>query len=121
MNFGHHGPGSSIQDFPGGPGVRTQGIHCQVFESIPGLGTKMPQAARDGQKEKREVAGGCSWHVWSGRKDQFRRLHYNEAECYTNIQVLVCVFTRGPFSLLCLVSYNRHFLLVSGDSLVTRW
>ena len=69
MNLGHHGPGSSIQDFPGDPVVRTQGVHCQGFDSIPGWGTKIPRAARYGRKEKREVAGGCSWHVPLGRKD----------------------------------------------------
>ena len=41
--------------FPGGPVVRIQRFHCRGLGSIPGQGTKIPQAAQHGQKK--EVQG----------------------------------------------------------------
>ena len=32
----------SPQEFPGGPVVRTQCVHCYGMGSIPGQGTKIP-------------------------------------------------------------------------------
>ena len=39
-------------DFPGGPVVRTQHLHCTGLGSIPGRGTKVPQATRYGPKQQ---------------------------------------------------------------------
>ena len=41
--------------FPGGPVVRTQRFQCHGPGSIPGWGTKIPQAVQNGQKKKRPV------------------------------------------------------------------
>ena len=41
------------RDFPGGPVVRTQRFHCHGRGTIPGWGTKIPQATLCGQKEKK--------------------------------------------------------------------
>ena len=38
----------------GGPVVRTQHFHCQGLGSIPGQGTKIPQASQCGQKKKKK-------------------------------------------------------------------
>ena len=40
-------------EFPGSPVVRTQRVHCWGPGSIPGQGTKIPQAAWHGQKKKK--------------------------------------------------------------------
>ena len=42
-----------MREFPGSPVVRTQDFHCrgpQFYSSIPGGGTKIPQAMRCSQK-----------------------------------------------------------------------
>ena len=39
-------------EFPGSPVVRTRHFHCWGPGSIPGWGTKIPQAAQSGQKKK---------------------------------------------------------------------
>ena len=41
---------SSSREFPGGPVVRTQHFHCCDTGSIPGQGTKIPQATQHNQK-----------------------------------------------------------------------
>ena len=41
-----------IWEFPGGPVVRTPRFHFRGMGSIPGWGTKIPQAAQYGQKQK---------------------------------------------------------------------
>ena len=41
-------------EFPGGPVVRTRRFHCCGLSSIPGQGTKIPQAAWHGQKKKKK-------------------------------------------------------------------
>ena len=35
----------TVWEFPGSPVVKTQHFHCRGPGSIPGLGTKIPQAA----------------------------------------------------------------------------
>ena len=42
--------GWNLWEFPGGPGVRTPCFQCWGPGSIPGRGTKIPQAAWCGQK-----------------------------------------------------------------------
>ena len=42
-----------MREFPGGPVVRTRRFHCQGSGSIPGQGTKIPQAARPKKKKKK--------------------------------------------------------------------
>ena len=42
-------------EFPGGPVVRTWGFHHGGLGSIPGQGTKIPQAKWHGQKKKTEI------------------------------------------------------------------
>ena len=42
----------SAREFPGGPVVRTPCFHCGGVGSIPGQGTKIPQAVQCGQKTK---------------------------------------------------------------------
>ena len=42
----------SLWEFLGGPLVRTQHFHCQGLSSIPGQGTKIPQAEWCNQKEE---------------------------------------------------------------------
>ena len=39
------------REFPGGPVVRTQCFHCWSQGSVPGPGTKIPQAVWHGQKK----------------------------------------------------------------------
>ena len=39
-----------IWDFPGSPVVKTPGFQCRGMGSIPGQGTKIPQAVRRRQK-----------------------------------------------------------------------
>ena len=39
-----------LREFPGGPEIRTQCSHCHG--SVPGQGTKIPQVAQCGQKNK---------------------------------------------------------------------
>ena len=46
----------SFREFPGGPVVRTRHFHCWVPGSIPGRGTKIPQAAAQPGKKKKKVA-----------------------------------------------------------------
>ena len=41
-----------IWDFPCGPVVKTPGFQCRGMGSIPGQGTKIPQAARHRQKKQ---------------------------------------------------------------------
>ena len=45
---------TTSQEFPGGPVVRTQHFHCPGLGSIPGWGTKIPQAAWQSQKKKKK-------------------------------------------------------------------
>ena len=40
-------------EFPRGPVVRTWRFHCWGLGSVPGQGTKIPQAAQRGQKKKK--------------------------------------------------------------------
>jgi len=40
------------REFPGCPAIRTQQFHCRAPGSIPGQGTKIPQATQHGQKIK---------------------------------------------------------------------
>ena len=42
-------------DFLGGPVVKTLRSHCRGKGSIPGQGTKIPHAARCGQKKKKSL------------------------------------------------------------------
>ena len=42
------------RDFPGGPVVRTWRFHCRDLGSIPGRGTKIPQAAWLCQNKERK-------------------------------------------------------------------
>ena len=44
-----------LGEFPGGPVVRTRCLHWQGTGAIPGQGTKIPQAAQCGQKEKKDL------------------------------------------------------------------
>ena len=39
-------------EFPGGPVIRTWHVHCRCLGSIPGRGTKIPQATQGVQKKK---------------------------------------------------------------------
>ena len=43
---------TQVREFPGGPVVKTQRFHCGDLGSIPGQGTKIPQVAWYGQREK---------------------------------------------------------------------
>ena len=43
-----------IWEFPGSPVVRTRCFHCHGLGSIPGRGTKIPQAAQHNQKKKKK-------------------------------------------------------------------
>ena len=43
---------SMYREFPGSPMVRTQGFHCHGPGSIPGQGTKIPQAMWHDQEIK---------------------------------------------------------------------
>ena len=43
-----------FREFPGGPVVRTRSFHCWGPGSIPGQGTKIPQAAQCGQEKKKK-------------------------------------------------------------------
>ena len=43
----------SSWEFPGCPVIRTWPFHSRALGSIPGQGTKIPQAARQGQKKKK--------------------------------------------------------------------
>ena len=45
-----------FREFPGSPMADTQCLHCQGLGSIPGQGTKMPQAAQSSQKKERFYA-----------------------------------------------------------------
>ena len=42
------------QDFPGGPVVKTPCFQCRGMGSIPGQGTKIPQAVWPKKKKKRK-------------------------------------------------------------------
>ena len=63
-----------VREFPSGSVVRTQRFHCQGLGSIPGQGTKIPQAEWCDQKEaakqnKETKAVHVHWlaihlHVW---------------------------------------------------------
>ena len=44
----------NLREFPGGPVLRTPHFHCQGPGSIPGQGTKIPQAAQHDQKRKKK-------------------------------------------------------------------
>ena len=48
----------TTREFPGGPVVRTQHFHCYGPGSIPGWETKILQAARHGQKNKKTKNNG---------------------------------------------------------------
>ena len=48
------------REFPGSPVVRTRCFHCRGLGSIPGWGTKIPQAAQHGQKTPK---------TWDGEKE----------------------------------------------------
>ena len=49
-------------EFPGGPVVKTQRFHCHSPDSIPGRGTKIPQAVQCGQKKKNpNLSLLCLW------------------------------------------------------------
>lgn len=48
---GHH-----IEEFSGGPGVRTWCVHCHGLGLIPGQGTKIPTSSV--AKKKKEYAAG---------------------------------------------------------------
>ena len=41
-------------EFPGSPVVRTRHFHCLGWSSVPGQGTKIPQAIQHSQKKKKE-------------------------------------------------------------------
>ena len=47
---------SMYREFPGSPMVRTQGFHCHGPGSIPGQGTKIPQATQPTPKKERETS-----------------------------------------------------------------
>ena len=42
-----------MTEFPGFPVVRTMCFHCQGPSSVPGQGTKIPQAVQYSQKKKK--------------------------------------------------------------------
>ena len=46
-------------DFPGGPVVKNQCFHCRGTGSIPGQGTKVPQAVQCSQKKKKKKVQFC--------------------------------------------------------------
>ena len=43
---------SYFREFPGGPVVRTCHFYCGGLGSVPGQGTKIPQAMQHGQRKK---------------------------------------------------------------------
>ena len=51
--FNFHCIKNWVKEFPGSPGVRTHGFHCQGPGSVPGQITKIPEVVRYGQKKKR--------------------------------------------------------------------
>ena len=51
-----------LQEFPGGPVVRTQGFHCRSLGSIPGQGTKIP-ASHKVQTEKKKKKKKIEKHL----------------------------------------------------------
>jgi len=48
----------SQEEFPGGPVARTRHFHCYGLGSVPGVGTKILQASRCGQKQKKKKKEG---------------------------------------------------------------
>ena len=52
----------AFRDFLGSPVVKTPCFHCRGhgFDSIPGQGTKIPQAMQRGQKKKKKSFYGVS-------------------------------------------------------------
>ena len=42
-------------EFPGSPVLRTPRSHCGTWDSIPGQGTKIPQAAQSGQNKQKKT------------------------------------------------------------------
>ena len=46
-----------MREFPDGPVVRTQHFHCCDLGSIPGWGTKVPQAVWPKKKKKNQISG----------------------------------------------------------------
>ena len=46
----------ALWELPGGPVVRTRRFHFRGPGSVPGWGTKIPQAAQCGQKKKKVEA-----------------------------------------------------------------
>ena len=43
-----------LREFPGGPVVRTRCFHCGGPGSIPGWGTKIPQATQHNNNNKKK-------------------------------------------------------------------
>ena len=80
-----------IKDFPAGPVVRTQCFHCQSLGSIPGWGTKNPQARWYGLKKKDCFRKNPDDGWWQANTD-VRQL-------YTQIHLSDDLFLRGTSSL----------------------
>ena len=57
-------------EFPGGSVVRTLRSHCQRLGSVPGWGTKIPQAARPGLKTKINMCCNSSLNHFFLQKKQ---------------------------------------------------
>ena len=56
----------SFGEFPGFPVVRTQCIHCQEPNSIPGQGTKIPQAPQHCQINLHRPGSNDLLHTFIG-------------------------------------------------------
>ena len=58
-----------LWEFPGGPAVRSWRFHCRDPGSIPGQGTKIPQATWHGQKKRNGPNYVSSW--WLNHKQNY--------------------------------------------------
>ena len=99
------------REFPGGPAVRTRRFHCHGQGSIPGQGTKVPQAAQHGQKRWNPI-----FHLLLSLLLIIASLVF--VKCY--LVVLICislVATKVEHLFMCLlatcISYLEKCLLKS--------
>ena len=72
-------------EFPGGPVVRTWCSHCWGPGSIPGLGTKIPQASQCGQKKRPRVIGLTIWLSDSWYEKEYINIVFTSADSRTDV------------------------------------
>ena len=66
-------------EFPGGPVVRTRRFHCSGLGSIPGQGTKIPQAMWLGQKSKQTIRQKSKPSI--EKSQNFIEGHFGQPKC----------------------------------------